>query len=328
MRIISIMNQKGGCGKTTTAINLSAFLAEFGKKILLIDLDPQGHSTAGFNIKEGMIEQGLFDVFTKQASLEDIIKLQVYKGLDVAPTTVRLSAVEQYLSGTFERERQLRYHIERLKSPFEYDFIIIDCPPHLGLLVFNALMASSEVIVPIEPSSFSMQGIDKLLETINLLKENAHHFLKVMALPTVYNHHSHFSRDILKQIFDKFQDLALKTVIRQNVKLKEAAQKGWPISVYDRNSFGAEDYRNLALEVIQQDEPAFIWSDQGSKEEVNEEANEPSFVETSAQEKGEEGRVENIMVVVQPSQGENEPVGQTEFLPEERKFDSGSQEQS
>jgi chromosome partitioning protein len=245
-----------------------------------------------------MVEIGLFDVFTKQASLEDIIKLQVYPGLDLAPTTVRLSAIEQYLSGTFERERQLRYHVEKLAAPFVYDFILIDCPPHLGLLVFNALMASSEVIVPIEPSSFSLQGIDKLLETIDLLRENAKHEVKVLALPTVYNHHSQFSRGILKQILEKFNDLTLKTVIRQNVKLKESAQKGCPISIYDPHSFGAEDYQKLAVEIIQMDEPEFVFSDQGMKED--ETAGESPIVMTVQPDQSAETAVEKIIVMVQP----------------------------
>jgi chromosome partitioning protein len=322
MRILSIMNQKGGCGKTTTAINLSAYLAEFGKKVLLIDLDPQGHSTAGFNIKENMIEVGLFDVFTKQASLEDIIKLQVYNGLDLAPTTVRLSAIEQYLSGTFERERQLRYHIEKLKTPFVYDFIIIDCPPHLGLLVFNALMASTEVLVPIEPSSFSLQGIDKLLETIDLLKENARHEVKVMALPTVYNHHSQFSRGILKQILEKFKDLTLKTVIRQNVKLKEAAQQGCPISAFAPDSFGAEDYQKLAIEIIQMGEPEFVWPDSGLKED--ERVEEPSIISTVQPEAGIESSVEKIVVIVQPSQNPGEASTEAGVQQSEKAADSGS----
>jgi chromosome partitioning protein len=316
------MNQKGGCGKTTTAINLSAYLAEFGKKVLLIDLDPQGHSTSGFNIKESMVEIGLFDVFTKQASLEDVIKLQVYHGLDLAPTTVRLSAIEQYLSGTFERERQLRYHIERLTAPFVYDFIIIDCPPHLGLLVFNALMASTEVIVPIEPSSFSLQGIDKLLETIELLKENARHEVKVMALPTVYNHHSQFSRGILKQISDKFDNLMLKTVIRQNVKLKEAAQKGCPISEYDPHSFGAEDYQKLAIEIIQMDEPEFIWPDSRSKESVK--RSESPILMTVHPDQGQDASVEKIMVMVQPPQETQETANQIDSMEDQKRTDPGS----
>jgi chromosome partitioning protein len=322
MRIISIMNQKGGCGKTTTAINLSAYLAEFGKKVLLIDLDPQGHSTAGFNIKENMIEIGLFDVFTKQASLEDIIKLQVYNGLDLAPTTVRLSAIEQYLSGTFERERQLRYHIEKLKTPFIYDFIIIDCPPHLGLLVFNALMASTEVVVPIEPSSFSLQGIDKLLETIDLLKENARHEVKVMALPTVYNHHSHFSKGILKQILEKFKDLTLKTVIRQNVKLKEAAQQGRPISAYAPDSFGAEDYQKLAIEIIQMGEPEFVWPGSGLKED--ETIEEATIISTVQPDRGSESSVEKIIVMVQPPQNPGEVSTEAGVQQNEKAADSGS----
>ncbi|MBI3593758.1 MAG: ParA family protein [Nitrospirae bacterium] len=322
MRIISIMNQKGGCGKTTTAINLSAYLAEFGKKVLLIDLDPQGHSTSGFNIKESMVEVGLFDVFTKQASLEDIIKLQVYQGLDLAPTTVRLSAIEQYLSGTFERERQLRYHIDRLTTPFIYDFIIIDCPPHLGLLVFNALMASTEVIVPIEPSSFSLQGIDKLLETIDLLKENARHEVKVMALPTVYNHHSQFSRGILKQILEKFDSLMLKTIIRQNVKLKEAAQKGCPISAYDPHSFGAEDYQKLAIEIIQMGEPEFIWPDPRLKKAVKEE--ETTIATTVLPDQNRESSVEKILVMVQPPQESAEAASQSHTTQDQKRVDTSS----
>lgn len=262
MRIISIMNQKGGCGKTTTAINLSAFLTEFNKKTLLIDLDPQGHATSGFNIQEEAIESDLFDVFTKKAGLNDIIKRGVFKSLDLAPTTVRLSAIEQYLAGTIGRERQLRSHIEKNRHSFNYDYIIIDCPPQLGLLGFNALVASNEVIVPIEPSSFSLQGTEKLLETIDLLRENvSHHTLKIMALPTLYNHRSLFSREILKQIQEKFEPGVLKTVIRQNVRLKEAVQKGCPVFIYDPRSIGAEDYQNLAMEIIQQEKMEPAWSD-------------------------------------------------------------------
>ncbi|HXN06724.1 MAG TPA: ParA family protein [Nitrospiria bacterium] len=262
MRIISIMNQKGGCGKTTTAINLSAFLTEFNKKTLLIDLDPQGHATSGFNIQEDTIEADLFDVFTKKASLNDIIIRGVFKGMDLAPTTLRLSAIEQYLAGTIGRERQLRSHIEKDKHSFNYDYIIIDCPPQLGLLGFNALVASNEVIVPIEPSSFSLQGTERLLETIDLLRENvSHHPLKIMVLPTLYSHQNLFSREILKKIREKFEPGVLKTVIRQNVRLKEAVQKGCPVFIYDPRSIGAEDYQNLTMEIIQQEKSEPAWTD-------------------------------------------------------------------
>src|ERR1700693_869774 len=262
MRIISIMNQKGGCGKTTTAINLSAFLTEFNKKTLLIDLDPQGHATSGFNIQEDTIEADLFDVFTKKASLNDIIIRGVFKGMDLAPTTLRLSAIEQYLAGTIGRERQLRSHIEKDKHSFNYDYIIIDCPPQLGLLGFNALVASNEVIVPIEPSSFSLQGTERLLETIDLLRENvSHHPLKIMVLPTLYSHQNLFSREILKKIREKFEPGVLKPVTRQNVKLKEAVQKGCPVFIYDPRSIGAEDYQNLTMEIIQQEKSEPAWTD-------------------------------------------------------------------
>ncbi len=260
MRIISIMNQKGGCGKTTTAINLSAFLADSNKKVLLVDLDPQGHSTAGFNIKENRVELELYDVFTKLVKLEAIIKHQVYPRLDLAPTTIRLSAIEQYLSGTIGREVQLRHHIKSLGST--YDYIIIDSPPQLGLLAINALFVSTDVIVPIETSSFSLQGVDRFLSTLEMVKENnPEQSIRVMALQTIYHHHYRISREVLSQIQNKFQERTLKTIIRQNVKLREAVQKGCPISVYDAHSLGAEDYKNLAEEIILQEKPTKVWTE-------------------------------------------------------------------
>jgi chromosome partitioning protein len=260
MRIISMMNQKGGCGKTTTAINLSAYLADSNKKVLLVDLDPQGHSTSVFNNKENKFELELYDVFTKLVKLDDIINHQVYPHLDLAPTTIRLCAIEQYLSGQIGRELQLRHHIKGLVS--DYDYIIIDSPPHLGLLSINALFASTDVIIPIETSSFSLQGVDQFLSTVDIVKENSpDHSIRVMALQTIYHHHYRISRDILGQIQNKFQDGTLKTVIRQNVKLREAVQKGCPISIYDAHSLGAEDYKNLAEEIILQEKQTKVWTE-------------------------------------------------------------------
>lgn len=254
-----MMNQKGGCGKTTTAINLSAYLAESNKKVLLVDLDPQGHSTAGF-IKENKIEMELFDVFTRLIKLEEIIVHQVYPHLDLAPTTIRLCAVEQYLSGKIGREVQLRQHLRSLESV--YDYILIDSPPQLGLLAINALFASTDVIVPIETSSFSLQGVDQFLSTLEMVKENnPEQKIRVMALQTIYHHHYRISKDILGQIQNKFQECTLKTIIRQNVKLREAVQKGCPISIYDSQSLGAEDYKNLAEEIILQESKTEMWTE-------------------------------------------------------------------
>jgi chromosome partitioning protein len=259
MRIISIMNQKGGCGKTTTAINLSAFLADSNKKVLLVDLDPQGHSTEAFNFKENRVELELYDVFTKLVKLDAVIKPQVYPRLDLAPTTIRLSAIEQYLSGTIGREVQLRHHINSLDST--YDYIIIDSPPQLGLLAINALFTSTDVIVPIETSSFSLQGVDRFLSTLEMVKENnPGQSIRVMALQTIYHHHYRISREVLSQIQNKFQEGTLKTIIRQNVKLREAVQKGCPISLYDPHSLGAVDYKNLAEEIILQENPPKVWT--------------------------------------------------------------------
>ncbi len=251
-RVIAIVNQKGGCGKTTTSINLSASLAFLGKRVLLIDLDSQAHSSIGLGINPEDLEKNLFDVLDdtggEDLSLNEVI-VKVYKNLDLAPAHVILSAIEQKLSGKDGRENKLADKIKSLRSA--YDFIVIDCPPSLGILTFNALSAADEIIVPVEPSFFSLHGLKKLLETVELVNEIKGKKLGVNALVTIYDKRTKYARNVLKEVRDFFGDNTFSVVIRRNIKLQEASQTGKPITKFDKDSAGFEDYMNFAVEVIE-----------------------------------------------------------------------------
>lgn len=251
MRIISIANQKGGCGKTTTAINLSACLSENGKRVLLIDMDPQSHATLGLGVQPGDFDYSIYDILTSfsgdlQAIKESI--LEINKNLFLIPSEVTLSAVEQTLAQKKERELRLSKSISPIAQ--DYDFIIIDCPPNIGLLTFNAFLASQEVIIPIETSFFSLHGLAKLLETINIIKRKCGHKLLVKALPTIYDCRTRISEDVLSEIRRCFRKNVFNSIIRVNVKLKEAASFGQPITEYCRKCTGYDDYMSISKEVI------------------------------------------------------------------------------
>ena len=251
MRIIAIANQKGGCGKTTTAINLSASLAFLGKKTLLVDLDPQGHSTLGLGYNVENFNRSLYDVLSpheNQISLEEVI-LQVNSNHHLVPSHVILSAIEQQLAGVYGREEKLMEKLRTVQS--HYDFVIIDCPPNLGLLTFNALRASEELLIPVEPSYFSIQGLKKIRETVNLIEETLKHRISTHALLTLFNSRSNFNQKILSELQQFFKDQLLRTVINQNVRLKEAAEVGKSICDFDRKSTGFRDYMSLASELIE-----------------------------------------------------------------------------
>ncbi|MBI4398998.1 MAG: AAA family ATPase [Candidatus Omnitrophica bacterium] len=250
MRIVAIANQKGGCGKTTTAINVSAALAILGKKTLLVDLDPQGHSTLGLGFRLESFEKNLYDVLSPNAdqiSLEEVIQ-RIHPNHHLVPSCIILSAIEQQLAGVYGREEKL---MEKLK-PVEmlYDYVIIDCPPNLGLLTFNALRAAEELVIPVEPSFFSVHGLKKIQETVALLEETLRHRLAVRALLTLFNERSNFNRKILAQMKELFHDQMLHTVIHQNIKLREAAEAGKSICDFDTQCSGFRDYTNLALELM------------------------------------------------------------------------------
>ena len=252
MRIIAIANQKGGCGKTTTAINLSSSLSSKGQKVLLIDCDPQSHATMGLNINPADLEKSMYNVMTPRANealgLDEIL-LPVKERFDLAPSSVILSAVEQELSGVEGRENRLLHAIKALRQPCDY--CIIDCPPSIGLLCFNALRACREVIIPIDMSLFSLRGVEKLLEIVILLKDKLGHDIASRALITMFDQRTKYSRRVLEKVKEQFSRDVFETVIRYTIRLRETVDCGLPISDYDKHAIGNKDYDALAEELIQ-----------------------------------------------------------------------------
>ncbi|MBW2246831.1 MAG: ParA family protein [Deltaproteobacteria bacterium] len=251
MRVIASANQKGGCGKTTTAINLSSSLSLKGQKVLLIDFDPQAHATMGLNVTPSDLEKSIYDVITPKENeslgIKDIL-VPIKENFDLAPSSMILSAVEQELSGMEGREDRLFKAIQALEEA--YDYVIIDCPPSIGHLCFNALRACEEVIIPIDMSLFSLRGVAKLLEIITLLKDNVGHDVKSRALITMYDRRTRYSRIVLEKVKEEFGNNLFDTVIRYNIRLRETADYGLPVGDYDKHAIGHKDYGDLAEEVI------------------------------------------------------------------------------
>jgi chromosome partitioning protein len=251
MRVIASANQKGGCGKTTTAINLSSSLSLKEHKVLLIDFDPQAHATMGLNIRPSDLDKTIYDVVTPKNNgflrIENIL-LPVKDNFDLAPSGLILSTLEQELSGLEGREDRLFKVISPLEE--QYDFIVIDCPPSIGHLSFNALRACDEVIIPIDMSLFSLRGVSKLLEIIMLLKDKTGHDVKSRALITMYDRRTRYARIVLEKVRAEFGNNVFDTVIRYNIRLRETADLGLPVGDFDKNSIGHKDYEKLAEEVI------------------------------------------------------------------------------
>jgi len=251
MRIISVTNQKGGCGKTTTAINLAASLATNKRKVLLIDLDPQSHATLGLNIKTDLsIYNVLSKLTNKKAKLEDIIQ-NLGDNFDIAPSSIVLSTLEQELAGEIGRESRLREALNDFKA--NYDYILIDCPPNLGILTINAIRAADEIIIPVEASRFSLEGLDQLTSIINLVRDRLSHNVKSQVLVTNFDSRLRHSFKMLGRIKSNFKDKLLSTIVHVNVKLKEAQNEGTHIFNYDKYCRGSKDYFSLARELIMQE---------------------------------------------------------------------------
>src|SRR6266581_8487183 len=258
MRTIAIVNQKGGCGKTMTAINLSAFLARASRRVLLIDMDPQGHATLGVLKDPFPLEKTVYEVLAREDGLTALgeVIVKVRDNFDIAPSDVLLSALPEKLREIPEKEAKLSLALEGVRH--NYDYVIVDCPPHVGLLTFNAMLACSEAIIPLDPSFFALHGIGKLLETLEVVEKTTGHKLTARALITLYPGRSEFVREVAEEIRKYLGDLSFNTVIRYSVKLSEAASHGQPIAQYCTRCVGFLDYRELAREVLLQEagEPA------------------------------------------------------------------------
>jgi len=251
MRIIAITNQKGGCGKTTTAVNLSACLATNNRKVLLIDLDPQAHATLGLNIKyDASIYNVLSNLTNRKARIDDIIK-NVCANFDIAPSSIILSTLEQELAGEISRESRLRETLDNFKK--DYDYVLIDCPPNLGILTINAIRASAEIIIPVEASRFSLEGLAQLTDVISLVRERLNHQVTQKVLVTNFDSRLRHSFKILDQIRETYKNMLFSNIIHVNVKLKEAQSQGMHVLEYDKYCRGTKDYYSLAREIITQE---------------------------------------------------------------------------
>lgn len=248
-KIISIFNQKGGVGKTTTNVNVSAALALKGKSVLSIDIDPQGNSTSGLGFDKNNLENSIYDILIEGLNINEVIKTSNIQNLDVLPANIQLAGAEIELSNSINREKTLRESIKLLEK--KYDFIIMDCPPSLGLLSLNALTASDTVLIPIQCEYYSLEGVGQLIDTIKLVRKNLNPKLEIEGvLLNMFDGRTNLSIQVVEEVKKYFKDKVYKTVIPRTVRLAEAPSFGQPILIYDEKSRGSEAYLKLSDEII------------------------------------------------------------------------------
>jgi len=249
-KIISVVNQKGGVGKTTTAVNLGAYLAHLGRQVLLVDIDPQANATSGLGIDHKSLEHGVYEALIGEKSIYDIIKRTVQDGYKVAPATISLAGAGIELVSMDEREFRLKNILEEIRD--EFDYIIIDGPPSLGLLTINSLVAADEVLIPIQSEYYALEGLGQLLNTINLVQANLKSELGIMgAVITMFDKRNRLSDSVMQELYQYFPNRIFRSVVPRSVRLAESPSYGRSILHYDRKSKGGKAYERLAREVIE-----------------------------------------------------------------------------
>ena len=249
-RIIAVANQKGGVGKTTTSINLAACLAEKGKKVLAVDMDPQGNLTSGLGVDKDSVEKSIYELIIGEVDIKDVINKEVLENLDIIPTSIDLSAAEIELIGVDDKEYILRNAIDQVKD--QYDFVIIDCPPSLSMLTINAMTTADSVIVPIQCEYYALEGLSQLIHTIDLVKDRLNNDLEIEGVVfTMYDVRTNLSNQVVENVRTNLDTKIYDTLIPRNIRLAEAPSHGLPINMYDTKSAGAESYRMLAKEVME-----------------------------------------------------------------------------
>lgn len=247
-KIISVANQKGGVGKTTTTVNLSTILAKKGKKVLLIDTDPQGNATSGLGVSKD-VELSVYYILIGDTEFDETLQETAIKNLKVCPSNISLAGAEVQLVSMMSREQRLKTKLDKIKD--QYDYILIDCPPSLGLVTLNAFTASDSVLIPVQCEYFALEGLGQLLNTVNLVKKHLNKNLEIEgALLTMYDARTNLSNQVVKEVKKYFEDKVYKTVIPRNVRLSEAPSYGMPITVYDPRSKGAKAYEKFAKELL------------------------------------------------------------------------------
>ena len=247
-KIISVANQKGGVGKTTTTVNLCTILAKKGKKVLLIDADPQGNATSGLGV-EKEVENSTYDILVNDTEIKDAIQDTIIKNLKVCPANMNLAGAEVELVSMMSREQRLKEKLDVIKD--EFDYILIDCPPSLGLITLNSFTASNSVLIPVQCEYFALEGLGQLINTINLVKKHLNKEIQIEgALLTMYDARTNLSNQVVKEVKKYFEDKVYKTVIPRNVRLSEAPSYGMPITEYDPRSKGAKSYMKFSKQFL------------------------------------------------------------------------------